>query len=149
MKRKMAMVLMTLVMAVSFVFGMTTIAQASTELTLGDVKTAYTANAAIEIGCEQFTTGGDELDLTVNGKEYVTLTSNGATYTASHIRQIVSRKSFRVYFLNSGYNFGSAKKGDLFTVKKGLTISNYDLTVSEDINYIFTGSAWIRGNELP
>ena len=149
MKRKMAMVLMTLVMAVSLVFGMTTIAQASTELTLGDVKTAYTANAAIEIGCEQFTTGGDELDLTVNGKEYVTLTSNGATYTASHIRQIVSRKSFRVYFLNSGYNFGSAKKGDLFTVKKGLTISNYDLTVSEDINYIFTGSAWIRGNELP
>lgn len=149
MKRKMAMVLMTLVMAVSFVFGMTTIAQASTELTLGDVKTAYTANAAIEIGCEQFTTGGDELDLTVNGKEYVTLTSNGATYTASHIRQIVSRKSFRVYFLNSGYNFGSAKKGDLFTVKKGLTISNYDLTVSEDINYIFTGSAWIKGNELP
>lgn len=149
MKRKMAMVLMTLVMAVSLVFGMTTIAQAATELTLGDVKTANTANAAIEIGCEQFTTGGDELDLTVNGKEYVTLTSNGATYTASHIRQIVSRKSFRVYFLNSGYNFGSAKKGDLFTVKKGLTISNYDLTVSEDINYIFTGSAWIKGNELP
>ena len=149
MKRKMAMVLMTLVMAVSLVFGMTTIAHAATELTLGDVKAAYTANAAIEIGCEQFTTGADELDLTVNGKEYVVLTSNGATYTASHIRQVVSRKSFRVYFLNSGYNFGSAKKGDLFTVKAGLTISNYDLTVSEDINYIFTGSSWIKGNELP
>ena len=149
MKRKMAMVLMTLVMAVSLVFGMTTIAQASTELTLGDVLTAYTANTAIEIGCEQFTTGGDELDLTVNGKEDVTLTSNGATYTASHVRQVVSRKSLRVYFNGSGYNFGSAQKGDLFTVKKGLKISNYDLTVTEDINYIFTGSSWIKGNELP
>lgn len=150
MKRKMAMVLLTLVTAVSLVFGMTTIsAQAATELVLGEVSTENTKNTAIEIGCEQFTNGGEDVDLTVNGKEYVTLTTNGTTYNASHIRQVYSRKTFRVYFLGSGYNFSSAKKGDLFTVKAGFAISNYDLTVSEDINYIFTGSSWIKGSELP
>ena len=150
MKRKMAMVLLTLVTAVSLVFGMTTIAaQAATELVLGEVSTENTKNTAIEIGCEQFTNGGDDVDLTVNGKEYVTLTTNGTTYNASHIRQVYGRKTFRVYFFGSGYNFSSAKKGDLFTVKAGFAISNYDLTVSEDINYIFTGSSWIKGSELP
>lgn len=99
MKRKMAMVLLTLVTAVSLVFGMTTIAaQAATELVLGEVSTENTKNAAIEIGCEQFTNGGEDVDLTVNGKEYVTLTTNGTTYNASHIRQVYSRKTFRVYF---------------------------------------------------
>ena len=49
MKRKMAMVLMTLVMAVSFVFGMTTIAQASTEIAWPETFTSSAWSGATEL----------------------------------------------------------------------------------------------------
>ena len=151
MKRKLIVVFMTIVMAVSLAFGMSIMTVgAADELTLGDVSTMYTSGTAIEISCSQFTTGGDEQELGGNSLTYVTVTSGGSTYNASNVRQIVSRKSLRVYFNGTGYSFSNAKKGDLFTVKQGMTSTKYpDLTVSEDINYIFTGSSWIKGKELP
>ncbi len=151
MKRKLIVVFMTIVMAVSLAFGMSIMTVgAADELTLGDVSTTYTSGTAIEISCSQFTTGGDEQELGGNSLTYVTVTSGGSTYNASNVRQIVSRKSLRVYFNGTGYSFSNAKKGDLFTVKQGMTSTKYpDLTVSEDINYIFTGSSWIKGKELP
>lgn len=151
MKRKLIVVFMTIVMAVSLAFGMSIMTVgAADELTLGDVSTTYTSGTAIEISCSQFTTGGDEQELGGNSLTYVTVTSGGSTYNASNVRQIVSRKSLRVYFNGTGYSFSNAKKGDLFTVKQGMTSTKYpDLTVSEDINYIFTGISWIKGNEVP
>lgn len=151
MKRKLIVVFMTIVMAVSLAFGMSIMTVgAADELTLGDVSTKYTSGTAIEISCSQFTTGGDEQELGGNSLTYVTVTSGESTYNASNVRQIVSRKSLRVYFNGTGYSFSNAKKGDLFTVKQGMTSTIYpDLTVSEDINYIFTGSSWIKGTELP
>ena len=151
MKRKLIVVFMTIVMAVSLAFGMSIMTVgAADELTLGDVSTTYTSGTAIEISCSQFTTGGDEQELGGNSLTYVTVTSGGSTYNASNVRQIVSRKSLRVYFNGTGYSFSNAKKGDLFTVKQGMTSTKYpDLTVSEDINYIYTGISWIKGNEVP
>lgn len=151
MKRKLIVVFMTIVMAVSLAFGMSIMTVgAADELTLGDVSTTYTSGTAIEISCSQFTTGGDEQELGGNSLTYVTVTSGGSTYNASNVRQIASRKSLRVYFNGTGYSFSNAKKGDLFTVKQGMTSTKYpDLTVSEDINYIFTGISWIKGNEVP
>lgn len=120
MKRKLIVVFMTIVMAVSLAFGMSIMTVgAADELTLGAV----------------------------------TLASGENKYYASHVRQIVNaRKRFSLFFIVNGksYNFGSATKGDLLTIEKGLTFASYpDLTVSEDINYIFTGSSWIKGKELP
>lgn len=151
MKRKLIVVFMTIVMAVSLAFGMSIMTVgAADELTLGDVSTTYTSGTAIEISCSQFTTGDDEQELGGNSLTYVTVTSGGSTYNASNVRQIVSRKSLRVYFNGTGYSFSNAKKGDLFTVKQGMTSTKYpDLTVSEDINYIYTGISWIKGNEVP
>lgn len=151
MKRKLIVVFMTIVMAVSLAFGMSIMTVgAADELTLGDVSTKYTSGTAIEISCSQFTTGGDEQELGGNSLTYVTVTSGESTYNASNVRQVVSRKSLRVYFNGTGYSFSTAKRGDLFTVKQGMTSTIYpDLTVSEDINYIFTGSSWIKGKELP
>lgn len=151
MKRKLIVVFMTIVMAVSLAFGMSIMTVgAADELTLGDVSTTYTSGTAIEISCSQFTTGGDEQELGGNSLTYVTVTSGGSTYNASNVRQIASRKSLRVYFNGTGYSFSNAKKGDLFTVKQGMTSTKYpDLTVSEDINYIYTGISWIKGNEVP
>lgn len=151
MKRKLIVVFMTIVMAVSLAFGMSIMTVgAADELTLGDVSTTYTSGTAIEISCSQFTTGGDEQELGGNSLTYVTVISGGSTYNASNVRQIVSRKSLRVYFNGTGYSFSNAKKGDLFTVKQGMTSTKYpDLTVSEDINYIYTGISWIKGNEVP
>ncbi len=55
MKRKLIVVFMTIVMAVSLAFGMSIMTVgAADELTLGDVSTTYTSGTAIEISCSQF-----------------------------------------------------------------------------------------------
>lgn len=149
MKRKLIVVFMTIVMAVSLAFGMSIMTvSAADELTLGAVTSI--SGSSVEIGCTQFTTGKDEDELNVNDLSNVTLTTNGTTYNASHVRQILSRKAFKVYFNGSGYNFSNAVRGDLITVKAGTAFGKYpDIAVSADINYIFTGSSWIKGTEVP
>lgn len=156
MKRKLIVVFMTIVMAVSLAFGMSIMTVgAADELTLGAVTLASGGN--IEFECTQFT-GGDNAELitpnqTTGATTQIYVTSGENKYYASHVRQIVNaRKRFSLFFIVNGksYNFGSATKGDLLTIEKGLTFASYpDLTVSEDINYIFTGSSWIKGTELP
>lgn len=156
MKRKLIVVFMTIVMAVSLAFGMSIMTVgAADELTLGAVTLASGGN--IEFECSQFT-GGDNVELiapnqTTGATTQIYVTSGENKYYASHVRQIVNaRKRFSLFFIVNGksYNFGSATKGDLLTIEKGLTFASYpDLTVSEDINYIFTGSSWIKGKELP
>lgn len=156
MKRKLIVVFMTIVMAVSLAFGMSIMTVgAADELTLGAVTLASDGN--IEFECSQFT-GGDNDKLiapnqTTGATTQIYVTSGENKYYASHVRQIVNaRKRFSLFFIVNGksYNFGSATKGDLLTIEKGLTFASYpDLTVSEDINYIFTGSSWIKGRELP
>lgn len=156
MKRKLIVVFMTIVMAVSLAFGMSIMTVgAADELTLGAVTLASGGN--IEFECTQFT-GGDNVELitpnqTTGATTQIYVTSGENKYYASHVRQIVNaRKRFSLFFIVNGksYNFGSATKGDLLTIEKGLTFASYpDLTVSEDINYIFTGSSWIKGKELP
>lgn len=156
MKRKLIVVFMTIVMAVSLAFGMSIMTVgAADELTLGAVTLASGGN--IEFECSQFT-GGDNVELitpnqTIGATTQIYVTSGENKYYASHVRQVVNdRKRFSLFFIVNGksYNFGSATKGDLLTIEKGLTFASYpDLTVSEDINYIFTGSSWIKGKELP
>ena len=156
MKRKLIVVFMTIVMAVSLAFGMSIMTVgAADELTLGAVTLASGGN--IEFECSQFT-GGDNVELitpnqTTGATTQIYVTSGENKYYASHVRQIVNaRKRFSLFFIVNGksYNFGSATKGDLLTIEKGLTFASYpNLTVSEDINYIFTGSSWIKGKELP
>lgn len=156
MKRKLIVVFMTIVMAVSLAFGMSIMTVgAADELTLGAVTLASGGN--IEFECSQFT-GGDNVELitpnqTTGATTQIYVTSGENKYYASHVIQIVNaRKRFSLFFIVNGksYNFGSATKGDLLTIEKGLTFASYpDLTVSEDINYIFTGSSWIKGKELP
>lgn len=132
----------------------TELPQEAEAFVLGDVSS--TKGAQIEIASTQLLTGGDEAELTVNAATNISMTAaDGELYTPSHIRQIVSRKTFKLYFLNANgngkkYSFDSAKKGDLLTIKKGFAIKgNYNLEAKEDINYIYTGSAWIQGTELP
>lgn len=156
MKRKLIVVFMTIVMAVSLAFGMSIMTVgAADELTLGAVTLASGGN--IEFECSQFT-GGDNVELitpnqTTGATTQIYVTSGENKYYASHVRQIVNaRKRFSLFFIVNGksYNFGSATKGDLLTIEKGLTFASYpDLTVSEDINYIYTGISWIKGNEVP
>lgn len=156
MKRKLIVVFMTIVMAVSLAFGMSIMTVgAADELTLGAV--TLTSGGNIEFECTQFTgKDNDELiapNQTTGATTQIYVTSGENKYYASHVRQIVNaRKRFSLFFIVNGksYNFGSATKGDLLTIEKGLTFASYpDLTVSEDINYIFTGSSWIKGKELP
>lgn len=132
----------------------TELPQEAEAFVLGDVSS--TKGAQIEIASTQLLTGGDEAELTVNAATNISMTAaDGEVYTPSHIRQIVSRKTFKLYFLNANgngkkYSFDSAKKGDLLTIKKGFALKgNYNLEAKEDINYIYTGSAWIQGTELP
>lgn len=156
MKRKLIVVFMTIVMAVSLAFGMSIMTVgAADELTLGAVTLASGGN--IEFECSQFT-GGDNVELitpnqTIGATTQIYVTSGENKYYASHVRQVVNdRKRFSLFFIVNGksYNFGSATKGDLLTIEKGLTFASYpDLTVSEDINYIYTGISWIKGNEVP
>ena len=156
MKRKLIVVFMTIVMAVSLAFGMSIMTVgAADELTLGAVTLVSGGN--IEFECTQFTgKDNDELiapNQTTGATTQIYVTSGENKYYASHVRQIVNaRKRFSLFFIVNGksYNFDSATKGDLLTIEKGLTFASYpDLTVSEDINYIFTGSSWIKGKELP
>ena len=156
MKRKLIVVFMTIVMAVSLAFGMSIMTVgAADELTLGAV--TLTSGGNIEFECSQFTgKDNDELitpNQTTGATTQIYVTSGENKYYASHVGQIVNaRKRFSLFFIVNGksYNFGSATKGDLLTIEKGLTFASYpDLTVSEDINYIFTGSSWIKGKELP
>lgn len=132
----------------------TELPQEAEAFVLGDVSS--TKGAQIEIASTQLLTGGDEAELTVNAATNISMTAaDGEVYTPSHIRQIVSRKTFKLYFLNANgnnkkYSFDSAKKGDLLTIKKGFAIKgNFNLEAKEDINYIYTGAAWIQGAELP
>ena len=132
----------------------TELPQEAEAFVLGDVST--TSGSQIEIASTQLLTGGDEADLTVNAATNISMTAaDGEVYTPSHIRQIVSRKTFKLYFLNANgnnkkYSFDSAAIGDLLTIKKGFAIKgNFNLEAKEDINYIYTGSSWIKGAELP
>ncbi len=132
----------------------TELPQEAEAFVLGDVSS--TKGAQIEIASTQLLTGGDEAELTVNAATNISMTAaDGEVYTPSHIRQIVSRKTFKLYFLNANgngkkYSFDSAAKGDLLTIKKGFAIKgNFNLEAKEDINYIYTGAAWIQGAELP
>lgn len=156
MKRKLIVVFMTIVMAVSLAFGMSIMTVgAADELTLGAVTLASGGN--IEFECSQFTGKDNDESIapnqTTGATTQIYVTSGENKYYASHVRQIVNaRKRFSLFFIVNGksYNFGSATKGDLLTIEKGLTFASYpDLTVSEDINYIFTGSSWIKGTEVP
>lgn len=164
MKRKLIVVFMTIVMAVSLAFGMSIMTVgAADELTLGAVTLASGGN--IEFECSQFT-GGDNVELitpnqTTGATTQIYVTSGENKYYASHVRQMGKvRKAFKLYFNNANangkkYSFASSAKGDLLTVKKGLTITGnedgaeYNIEVKADINYIYTGSAWISGTELP
>lgn len=132
----------------------TELPQEAEAFVLGDV--SMTSGSQIEIASTQLLTGGDEAELTVNAATNISMTAaDGEVYTPSHIRQIVSRKTFKLYFLNANgngkkYSFDSAIKGDLLTIKKGFAIKgNFNLEAKEDINYIYTGAAWIQGSELP
>lgn len=151
MKKKLFVVFMTIAMAVSLVCGMSFMtASASNELTLGDTVTPG-ANNSVEINWQNMTfTGDDEAELGINDFANITVTRGSTVYQSDYVRQVPSRQTFKVYCLNTGYNFASAEQGDLFTIKSGTTFSKYpDITVSADINYIYTGSKWIKGNTIP
>lgn len=151
MKKKLFVVFMTIAMAVSLVCGMSFMtASASNELTLGDTVTPG-ANNSVEINWQNMTfTGNDEAELGINDFANITVTRGSTVYNPDYVRQVPSRQTFKVYCLNTGYNFASAERGDLFTIKSGTTFSLYpDITVSADINYIYTGSKWIKGNTIP
>lgn len=151
MKKKLFVVFMTIAMAVSLVCGMSFMtASASNELTLGDTVTPG-ANNSVEINWQNMTfTGDDEAELGINDFANITVTRGSTVYNPDFVRQVPSRQTFKVYCLNTGYNFASAERGDLFTIKSGTTFSLYpDITVSADINYIYTGSKWIKGNTIP
>ena len=142
---------MTIAMAVSLVCGMSFMtASASNELTLGDTVTPG-ANNSVEINWQNMTfTGDDEAELGINDFANITVTRGSTVYNPDFVRQIPSRQTFKIYCLNTGYNFASAEQGDLLTIKSGTTFSRYpDITVSADINYIYTGSKWIKGNTIP
>ena len=151
MKKKLFVVFMTIAMAVSLVCGMSFMtASASNELTLGDTVTPG-ANNSVEINWQNMTfTGDDEAELGINDFANITVTRGSTVYNPDFVRQIPSRQTFKIYCLNTGYNFASAEQGDLLTIKSGTTFSLYpDITVSADINYIYTGSKWIKGNTIP
>lgn len=151
MKKKLFVVFMTIAMAVSLVCGMSFMtASASNELTLGDTVTPG-ANNSVEINWQNMTfTGDDEAELGINDFANITVTRGSTVYNPDYVRQIPSRQTFKIYCLNTGYNFASAEQGDLLTIKSGTTFSRYpDITVSADINYIYTGSKWIKGNTIP
>lgn len=151
MKKKLFVVFMTIAMAVSLVCGMSFMtASASNELTLGDTVTPG-ANNSVEINWQNMTfTGNDEAELGINDFANITVTRGSTVYNPDYVRQVPSRQTFKVCCLNTGYNFASAERGDLFTIKSGTTFSLYpDITVSADINYIYTGSKWIKGNTIP
>lgn len=151
MKKKLFVVFMTIAMAVSLVCGMSFMtASASNELTLGDTVTPG-ANNSVEINWQNMTfTGDDEAELGINDFANITVTRGSTVYNPDFVRQIPSRQTFKIYCLNTGYNFASAEQGDLLTIKSGTTFSRYpDITVSADINYIYTGSKWIKGNTIP
>lgn len=151
MKKKLFVVFMTIAMAVSLVCGMSFMtAFASNELTLGDTVTPG-ANNSVEINWQNMTfTGDDEAELGINDFANITVTRGSTVYNPDFVRQIPSRQTFKIHCLNTGYNFASAEQGDLLTIKSGTTFSRYpDITVSADINYIYTGSKWIKGNTIP
>ena len=81
----------------------TELPQEAEAFVLGDVSS--TKGAQIEIASTQLLTGGDEADLTVNAATNISMTAaDGEVYTPSHIRQIFSRKTFKLYFLNANGN---------------------------------------------
>lgn len=133
----------------------TELPQEAEAFVLGDVST--TSGSQIEIATTQLGTGSNSEDeLTISAATDISMTAaDGEVYTPSHIRQVVTRKVFKLYFNNANgngkkYSFASAAKGDLLTIKKGFAIKGtYNLEAKADINYIYTGTAWIAGNELP
>ncbi len=132
----------------------TELPQEAEAFVLGDV--SMTSGSQIEIASTQLLTGGNDVDLTISALTDISMTAaDGEVYTPSHVRQVVLRKTFKLYFLNANgnnkkYSFDSAAKGDLLTIKKGFAIKgNFNLEAKEDINYIYTGAAWIQGAELP
>ena len=152
MKRKMAMVLMTLVMAASLVFGMTTIAQAATEIAWPETFTSSAWRGATELRLP--TNYGDfnggDLNPTAENLGKVRITRGETVYKASNVYGWENKLTF--YFNGSGYNGQAAQRGDILTVDAGFTISKNgnEYTSTTEKKYIFTGGTkWIAGSELP
>ena len=142
MKRKMAMVLMTLVMAVSLVFGMTTIAQASTEIAWPETFTssAWSGATELRLPTNYGDFNGGDLNPTAENLGKVRITRGETVYKASHVYGWENKLTF--YFNGSGYNGQAAQRGDILTVDAGFAVSKngneYNCTNGK--NYIFTGA---------
>ncbi len=152
MKRKMAMVFLTMVMAVSLVFGMTTIAaQAATEIAWPETFTtsAWVETVQLRIPMNYGDFNNGDLNPTTENLEKVRITRGETVYNASHIYGWLNQLTF--YFHNTAYNGQAAQKGDILTVDAGFSITKNgnEYTCTNGKNYIFTGSTWIDGTELP
>lgn len=152
MKRKMAMVLLTLVTAVSLVFGMTTIAQASTEIAWPETFTssAWSGATELRLPTNYGDFNGGDLNPTAENLGKVRITRGETVYKASNVYGWENKLTF--YFNGSGYNGQAAQRGDILTVDAGFTISKNgnEYTSTTEKKYIFTGGTkWIAGSELP
>ena len=152
MKRKMAMVLLTLVTAVSLVFGMTTIAaHAATELSWPETfaTSDWYGPMELRLPTNYGDFNGGDLGPTTENLGKVRITRGETVYKASHVYGWENKLTF--YFLQSGYNGQSAQRGDILTVDAGFTITKNgnEYSSTEAKNYIFTGATWIDGTELP
>lgn len=154
MKRKMAMVLLTLVTAVSLVFGMTTIAaHAATELAWPEAFTTSDWQGPMELwlptNYSDF--NGGDLNPTAENVAKVRITRGETVYKASHVYGWKNKLAF--YFNGSNYDGKNAQKGDILTVDAGFTITisknGNEYISTEEKNYIFNGATWIDGTELP
>lgn len=155
MKRKLLTLVLALAMICSLCGAITLVSADTTDDTnvafvLGDAFEPA-SNSAVEIENTQLTDGEEHDFSTKNASKIILKLASGKTYNPSHIRSVTSRKRFKLYFLGSGYNFASATKGDLLTIQAGFSIDSNAGTfvVEEDINYIYTGSEWIKGTVLP
>ena len=150
----MAMVLLTLVTAVSLVFGMTTIAaHAATELAWPEAFTTSDWQGPMELwlptNYSDF--NGGDLNPTAENVAKVRITRGETVYKASHVYGWKNKLAF--YFNGSNYDGKNAQKGDILTVDAGFTITisknGNEYISTEEKNYIFNGATWIDGTELP
>lgn len=152
MKRKMALVFMTLVMAMSLAFGMTALtAFAATELAWPETFAASDWNGPTELrlptNYSDF--NGGDLSPSTETLGKVKITRGESVYKCSNVYGWLNKLTF--YFNGSGYDGQAAQKGDILTVEAGFSIAkNGNEYVSTDgMRYIYTGSEWIQGTELP
>ncbi len=152
--RKTILLILTLCLVVSSCFGLTfAFADDKTEITFPETfgTEAWQADNgnAVRLSTGFASLSSADLSPSEDALRKVYVLRGETKYACTHVYEWEGKLTF--YFFNTGYSGTSAQRGDRLVVESGFEIThNRTGYISTDgMNYVYDGTSWTKGTELP